>query len=103
MLGKQDNCQVRRQRLAGQLPGQSVAWQLYLPQDWAADPERRASAGVPQGVGLATKTQIALAQMRTLLDQGAPRHCVLADDGYGVDNANRQSPIANRQSPIARR
>ena len=33
VLGKQDNCQVRRQRLAGQLPGQSVAWQLYLPQD----------------------------------------------------------------------
>lgn len=38
----------------------------------------------------ATKTQIALQQLRTLLDEGAPRHCVLAA-GYGVDNAFRQA------------
>ncbi|WP_198973229.1 transposase, partial [Xylophilus sp. ASV27] len=35
--------------------------------------------------------QIALQQLRTLLDEGAPRHCVLADAGYGVDNAFRQA------------
>lgn len=39
----------------------------------------------------ATKTQIALQQLRTLLDEGAPRHCVLADAGYGADNAFRQA------------
>ncbi|SDY33872.1 DDE superfamily endonuclease [Variovorax sp. YR266] len=39
----------------------------------------------------ATKTQIALQQLRTLLDEGASRHCVLADVGYGVDNAFRQA------------
>jgi SRSO17 transposase len=72
----------------GSLP---VAWQLYLPEDWAADSERRAKAGVPDEVRFATKAQIALAQLRTLLDEGAPRHCVLADAGYGVDNAFRQS------------
>ena len=72
----------------GSLP---VAWQLYLPEDWAADTERRAKAGVPEEVHFATKTQIALQQLRTLLDEGAPRHCVLADAGYGVDNAFRQA------------
>jgi SRSO17 transposase len=37
-----------------------VAWQLYLPEDWAADPVRRAQAGVPEELRFATKTQIAL-------------------------------------------
>lgn len=92
MLGKQDNCQVAVSvSLAcnhGSLP---VAWQLYLPEDWAADPQRRGKAGVPEELRFATKTQIALQQLRKLLDEGAPRHCVLADAGYGVDTAFRQA------------
>lgn len=92
MLGKQDNCQVAVSiSLASNQGSLPVAWQLYLPQDWAADPERRAKAGVPEEIRFATKTQIALQQLRTLLDEGAPRHCVLADAGYGVDNAFRQT------------
>ena len=92
MLGKQDNCQVAVSiSLASNQGSLPVAWQLYLPEDWAADPERRAKAGVPEDVRFATKTQIALQQLRTLLAQGAPRHCVLADAGYGVDNAFRQA------------
>lgn len=67
-----------------------MAWQLYLPEGSAADPDRRAKAGVPEAVRFATKTQIALQQLRALLAQGAPHHCVLADAGYGVDNAFRQ-------------
>jgi len=46
---------------------------------------------VPEELTFATKTQIALQQLRTLLAEGAPRHCVLADAGYGVDNAFRQT------------
>lgn len=92
MLGKQDNCQVAVSiSLAcsqGSLP---VAWRLYLPEDWAADTQRRAKAGIPEELGFATKTQIALEQLRTLLAEGAPPHCVLADAGYGVDNAFRQA------------
>jgi SRSO17 transposase len=92
MLGKQDNCQVAVSvSLAcdqGSLP---VAWQLYLPESWAGDPARRKAAGVPEEVVFATKAQIALRQLRTLLDEGAPRHCVLADAGYGVDTAFRRS------------
>jgi SRSO17 transposase len=92
MLGKQDNCQVAVSvSLAcnqGSLP---VAWQLYLPEEWASDPQRRAKAGVPEELRFATKTQIAIQQLRKLLDEGAPRHCVLADAGYGVDTAFRQA------------
>ncbi|KVG87707.1 DDE endonuclease [Burkholderia ubonensis] len=91
-LGKQDNCQVAVSvSLAcdqGSLP---VAWQLYLPEEWAADVERRAKVGVPESVEFVTKTQIALAQLHTLLAEGAPRYPVLADAGYGVDTAFRQA------------
>ena len=46
---------------------------------------------MPDEVAFATKTQIALQQLRVLLAEGAPRHCVLADAGYGVDTAFRQA------------
>lgn len=62
----------------GSLP---VAWQLYLPHVCAEDVQRRLKAGVPEDLEFATKPQIALHQLRSLLAQGAPRHCVLADAG----------------------
>lgn len=90
VLGKQDDCQVAvsvspscAQR---SLP---VAWQLYLPKEWAEDEERRRKAAVPEGVHFASKT-IARQQLRRLLAEGAPHHCVLADAGYGVDTEFRR-------------
>ena len=92
MLGKQDNCQVAVSvSLACAQGSVPVAWQLYLPEEWAQDMQRREAAGVPEEVLFATKTQIALQQLRALLAQGAPRHCVLADAGYGVDTAFRRA------------
>jgi SRSO17 transposase len=91
MLGKQDNCQVAVSvTLACQAGSLPVAWQLYLPQEWADDAARRDKAGVPHSVAFATKPAIALAQIERLMDQGAPKHCVLADAGYGVDTAFRE-------------
>ena len=73
MLGKQDNCQVAVSvSLACDQGSVPVAWQLYLPEDWAADQARRLQAGVPEAVRFATKTQIALAQLRGLLAEDAP-------------------------------
>lgn len=92
MLGKQDNCQVAVSiSLASSQASLPVAWQLYLPEDWACDTERRAKTGVPQEVRFATKPQIALQQLSALLAAGAPSYCVLADAGYGVDNTFRQA------------
>lgn len=91
MLGKQDNCQVAVSvTLACQAGSLPVAWQLYLPQEWADDMARRERAGVPSDMQFTTKAQIALAQIAQLMAQGAPRHCVLADAGYGVDTAFRE-------------
>ncbi|MGH8830866.1 MAG: IS701 family transposase, partial [Polaromonas sp.] len=67
MLGKQDNCQV------------AVSVSLACEK-----------AGVPEALRFATKPQLALQQIEHLMGQGAPRHCVLADAGYGVDTAFRE-------------
>lgn len=91
MLGKQDNCQVAVSvSLACQTGSLPVAWSLYLPKEWAGDVVRREKAGVPQEVQFATKPAIALAQIERLIGQGAPRHCVLADAGYGIETAFRE-------------
>ena len=91
MLGKQDNCQVAVSvSLACEAASLPVAWRLYLPKEWADDAERRAKAGVPEVLEFATKPAIALSQITHLVNQGAPKHCVLADAGYGVDTAFRE-------------
>ena len=61
-----------------------------MPRNWAEDAERRLKAGIPGRNEFATKPQIALQQLRNLLSEGAPRHCVLGDAGYGIDHAFRQ-------------
>jgi SRSO17 transposase len=91
VLGKQDNCQVAVSiSLACEQGSLPVAWQLYLPHSWAEDAIRRTKAGIPQDIEFATKPQIALEQLRHLISEGAPKHCVLADAGYGIDYAFRQ-------------
>lgn len=91
-LGKQDNCQVAVSvSLANDRGSLPVSWQLYLPESWADDAERRHKAGVPEEIGFQTKPEMALAQLRALLADGAPRHPVLADAGYGNDGRFREA------------
>src|SRR3954463_7904438 len=60
-LGKQDNCQVAGSlSLAHAGASFPIAYRLYLPKDWAADPARRKKAGVPEEVTFRTKPEIAL-------------------------------------------
>ena len=65
VLGKQENCQVAVSlSVANDQASLPIAYQLYLPEAWAADPIRRAKAGVPEGI-------------------------VLGDAGYGDETAFR--------------
>jgi SRSO17 transposase len=66
-----------------------VAYQLYLPEEWANDKERREKTGVPEAVEFQTKPQIALEQIRETIQQDLPRGVVLADAGYGIDTKFR--------------
>ena len=94
-IGKQDNCQVAVSMLVAtdhaSLP---VAFQLYLPETWAADAERRARAGVPDDVVFQTKPTIALDQIRAAMTAGLPPGVVLMDAGYGNDTALREGVSA---------
>lgn len=94
-LGKQDNCQVAVSLSLASAQGSiPIAYQLYLPQDWAADPVRRKTAGVPETQAFATKPEIALAQMRQAIAAGVPMGVVLADAGYGDETAFRDGITA---------
>jgi len=89
-LGKQDNCQVTVSlSVANERASLPVAYRLYLPEDWAADPQRRSKAGVPEEIEFKTKPQIALDQIREALMIGIPQGVVLADAGYGNDSGFR--------------
>ena len=94
-LGKQDNCQVAVSlSLASSWGSIPIAYQLYLPRDWAGDAKRRQKAGVPEDITFATKPEIALQQMRRAIEQGVPTGVVLADAGYGDETAFRDGITA---------
>jgi SRSO17 transposase len=91
-LGKQANCQVAVSlSLASSRGSIPIAWQLYLPESWASDAQRRRRAGVPTEIKFATKGQIALEQLRTAKANGVPVGVVLADAAYGNDSHFRET------------
>src|ERR1700680_4592428 len=85
-LGKEDNCQVAVSlSIANHHASLPVAYRLYLPDDWAADGERRRKTGVPEDICFKTKPEIALDQLRWAGEAGISRGVVLMDPGYGND------------------
>jgi SRSO17 transposase len=94
-LGKQDNCRVAVSvSLATEEASIPAAYQLYLPEPWATDKERRKLAGVPQEITFQTKPDIALAQIRSLVNEDVSRGVVLADAAYGDDGQFREGLVS---------
>ena len=62
---------------------------LYLPKEWAGDRGRCDGAGVPEGVGFATKIALARRMVEHARDRGLPARWVSADSVYGSDSAFR--------------
>jgi SRSO17 transposase len=59
--------------------------ELYLPREWAEDWERRAEAGVPEGVTFQTKPQLARIMLQRAIEAGVPASWVTGDEVYGSD------------------
>lgn len=59
---------------------------LYLPREWADDPERRKQAGVPDEVVFRQKTEIALEQVGRALRNGIRFSALTFDEFYGRDS-----------------
>jgi SRSO17 transposase len=63
---------------------------LFLPKEWAFNPDRRAEAGVPEDIEFRTKSQIAVDQIDRLLDAGCARKTVVADADFGTNQKFRK-------------
>ncbi len=91
-LGKRANCQVlvSLTLARGEVPV-PVGLRLFLPEAWAAGPDRCARAGVPEEHRRAmAKTDIALAELDRVLAAGARFGRAVADAGYGISAAFRR-------------
>jgi len=83
-LGKTDNSQVGvfaavvRDRVAALIEGE-----LYVPEEWFADPARCREAGIPEGTQFRTKGKMALEMIQRLRREGLRFAYVVFDGGYG--------------------
>lgn len=82
--GKVTNCQVAASLSVTtntlHLP---IDFELYLPESWMNDPERRAEARIPPDLEFKTKPALALEMLKRAVASNVPRGVVLADAAYG--------------------
>jgi SRSO17 transposase len=84
-LGKNANCQALvTLTLASEEVPVPLVFRLYLPESWASDGVRREGAGVPETVVFRPKWQIALEEIKRVVEGGVRFGDVLADAGYGA-------------------
>jgi SRSO17 transposase len=89
--GRVENCQVGVFLAYASRRGRAfLDRELYLPEEWATDAERRAEAGVPPDVGFATKGHLAKMMLRRAFAAGVPIAWVTGDEVYGADGRLRR-------------
>src|ERR671910_298158 len=83
-VGKRENCQVGVFLAYASCRGQAfIDRELYLPEEWAQDEERRGRARVPEEVGMRTKPELAKVMLQRALGGGVKASWVIADSVYG--------------------
>ncbi len=88
--GKRENCQVGVFVCYASKEGAAfVDRALYLPREWTDDPQRFSEAGVPEGVGFATKGELAKAMLHRAFEAGVPARWIVADTVYGMTRGLR--------------
>lgn len=84
VTGKTENCVTWVFSALVTATGQCWAWfDLYMPECWAKDPARRKKAGIPRGLPFATKPELAIAQVKAIIERGVRICWVAADEVYG--------------------
>ena len=82
--GKITNCQVAVSLcVASSTVHVPIDFELYLPESWANDPERRHAVRIPDAVAFKTKTELALEMVERAVEAGIPGRIILADSAYG--------------------
>ena len=88
--GRIENCQVGVFLAYAGAKGRTLLdRELYLPQVWADDWERRREAGVPESVRFRTKPQLAQLMLGRTLESGVPFAWFTGDEVYGSDRQLR--------------
>ena len=89
--GKITNCQIGVSlSVATRTEHAPIDFELYLPECWASDPERRKEAKIPDHVQFKTKPELALDMLRRAAADGIPLGVVLADSAYGTSGTFRE-------------
>lgn len=82
--GKITNCQIAVSlSVASKSDHIPIDFDLYLPESWTNDPQRREEARIPDDVVFKTKTELGLDLIRRAAEAGVPRGVLLADSAYG--------------------
>lgn len=88
--GRIENCQIGVFLAYASGRGHAlIDRELYLPQGWAEDGARRATAGIPRAVSFATKPQLAQRMIARAIAAGVPFAWVVGDEVYGSDRRLR--------------
>lgn len=88
--GRVENCQVGVFLAYACARGRTLLdRELYLPEAWAADAERRAEAGVPEEVEFLTKPELARRMIARAIAAGVECAWVTGDSVYGNDGKLR--------------
>src|ERR687898_496800 len=98
-VGKRENCQVGVFLAYASGRGQAfIDREVYLPEEWALDKERRQRAGVPEEVGMRTKPELAKVMLGRALEAGVKAAWVVADSVYG-DSRRLGMFLEEREQP----
>jgi SRSO17 transposase len=82
--GKTENCQVGVFLAYASRRGQAfIDRELYLPEEWAHDQQRRKRSAVPEQIVMRTKPELAKEMLERALDAGVGAAWVVADSVYG--------------------
>ena len=84
--GRIENCQIGVFLTYASAKGRTLLdRELYLPQVWADDQERREEAGVPEKEAFRTKPQLARRMLERAVESGVPFGWATGDEVYGND------------------
>ena len=90
-VGKVENCQIGTFLAYATVKGRAlIDRELYLPQSWTADPDRRERAAVPAEVEFATKPQHARVMIERAVEAGVSFAWFTADEAFGQNPGLRQ-------------
>lgn len=90
-LGKIGNCQVAvSTALIADARTWPLTFELYLPDAWMRDPDRREAVGIPATARFREKWRIGLAHVRTVLKAGFTLTGVVVDADYGSNGRFRE-------------